>query len=185
MSEYYDLLGVSRDASEADVKKAYRKLAMEYHPDRNAAADAEQKFKEITEAYEVLKDPEKRARYDRYGKSGLGGAGSSPGYHGFHHVDLTEALNIFMRDFGGFESLFGQASRSEPHRDQDIRVSVKITLHEVATGAKRTIKLKTLDRCATCEGTGARKGTKPVSCGTCGGSDVCVAGSCGPAETAK
>lgn len=170
MSEYYDLLGVSRDASEADVKKAYRKLAMEYHPDRNAAADAEQKFKEITEAYEVLKDPEKRARYDRYGKSGLGGAGSSPGYHGFHHVDLTEALNIFMRDFGGFESLFGQASRSEPHRGQDIRVSVKITLHEVATGAKRTIKLKTLDRCATCEGTGARKGTKPVSCGTCGGS---------------
>jgi molecular chaperone DnaJ len=170
VSEYYELLGVPRDASEADIKKAYRKLAMEYHPDRNDAADAEEKFKEITEAYEVLKDSEKRARYDRYGKAGLGGAGSAPGYHGFHHVDLTEALNIFMRDFGGFESLFGQGSRSEPRRGQDIRVSVKISLKEVATGAKRTIKLKTLDRCAACEGTGARKGTKPTSCGTCGGS---------------
>lgn len=168
MSEYYALLGLARDASEADIKKAYRKLAMEYHPDRNQSGDAEEKFKEITEAYEVLKDPEKRARYDRYGKAGLGGAGAQ-GFGGFHHVDLTEALNIFMRDFGGFESIFGQASRGESRRGQDIRVSVKISLNEVATGAKRTIKLKTLDRCETCEGTGAKKGTKPTACATCGG----------------
>ena len=168
MSEYYKLLGVPRDASEADIKKAYRKLAMEYHPDRNSSHDAEEKFKEITEAYEVLKDADKRARYDRYGKAGLGGAAGA-GYEGFHHVDLTEALNIFMRDFGGFESIFGQGGRSEPRRGQDIRVNVKITFAEVATGAKRSIKLKTLDQCEACEGTGARRGTRPTPCGTCSG----------------
>lgn len=168
MSEYYDLLGVARDASDADIKKAYRRLAMDLHPDRNKATDAEEKFKEITEAYEVLKDPDKRARYDRYGKAGLGSG--SQGSGGFHHVDLTEALNIFMRDFGGFESIFGQASRGESRRGQDIRVNVKISLKEVATGAKRTIKLKTLDRCPACEGTGAKRGTRATSCSTCGGS---------------
>ncbi|HTS89055.1 MAG TPA: molecular chaperone DnaJ [Gemmatimonadales bacterium] len=171
MSEYYDLLGVPREASDADIKKAYRKLAMDLHPDRNKADDAEERFKEVTEAYEVLKDPDKRARYDRYGKAGLGGAGGgAQGYHGFHHVDLTEALNIFMRDFGGFESIFGQPQRGESRRGQDIRVNVKISLNEVATGAKRTIKLKTLDRCPACEGSGARRGTKPTTCATCGGS---------------
>ncbi|HWA57515.1 MAG TPA: molecular chaperone DnaJ [Gemmatimonadales bacterium] len=170
MSEYYDLLGVAKDASEADIKKAYRKRAMELHPDRNPSADAEARFKELTEAYEVLKDPDKRARYDRYGKAGLGGSGGSPGYGGFHHVDLAEALNIFMRDFGGFESMFGGGQRTESRRGQDIRVNVKITLQEVALGAKRTIKLKTLERCETCAGSGAKKGTRPTQCGTCGGS---------------
>lgn len=169
MSEYYDLLGLERGATEADIKKAYRKRAMELHPDRNPSPDAEAQFKEITEAYEVLKDPDKRARYDRYGKAGLGGSGGAGGYGGFHHVDLSEALNIFMRDFGGFEGLFGQGQRGEQRRGQDIRVNVKITLNEVATGAKRTIKLKTLDRCAACEGSGARKGTRPATCNTCNG----------------
>ncbi len=169
MSEYYDLLGIERGATEADIKKAYRKRAMELHPDRNPSPDAEAQFKEITEAYEVLKDPDKRARYDRYGKAGLGGSGGATGYGGFHHVDLSEALNIFMRDFGGFEGLFGQGQRGEQRRGQDIRVNVKITLNEVATGAKRTIKLKTLDRCGACEGSGARKGTRPATCNTCNG----------------
>jgi molecular chaperone DnaJ len=169
VSEYYDLLGVPREAAEADIKKAYRKRAMELHPDRNPSADAEARFKEITEAYEVLKDPEKRARYDRYGKAGLGGSGGTPGYGGFHHVDLAEALNIFMRDFGGFESMFG-GQRTESRRGQDIRVSVKISLQEVALGAKRTIKLKTLEQCASCAGTGAKRGTRPAPCSTCGGS---------------
>ena len=169
MSEFYELLGVSRDASEAEIKKAYRKLAMELHPDRNQAPDAEARFKELTEAYEVLKDAEKRARYDRFGKAGLGGT-NGPGFGGFHHVDLAEALNIFMRDFGGFDSMFGSSGRGEPHRGQDLRVSVKIALDEVATGARRTIKLKTLEHCATCDGTGAWPGTRPVPCRTCGGS---------------
>ena len=176
MSEYYDLLGLERGATEADIKKAYRKRAMELHPDRNPSPDAEAQFKEITEAYEVLKDPDKRARYDRYGKAGLGGSGGAAGYGGFHHVDLSEALNIFMRDFGGFEGLFGQGQRGEQRRGQDIRVNVKITLNEVATGAKRTIKLKTLDRCAACEGSGARKGTRPATCNTCNGCNTCNSG---------
>ena len=171
MSEFYALLGISRDASEAEIKKSYRKLAMEYHPDRNPSPQAEAKFKEITEAYEVLRDPQKRAAYDRYGKAGL--AGSSGGY-GFHHVDLSEALNIFMRDFGamgGFETLFGgRRSRAEERRGQDIRVTVRLTINEVALGAKKTVKLKSLERCTTCEGTGAKPGTKTSTCGTCNGS---------------
>jgi len=169
MSEFYQLLGVSRDASEAEIKKAYRRLAMEYHPDRNRDPGAEERFKEITEAYEVLKDPDKRARYDRFGKAGIGGAAG-----GFHHVDLAEALSIFMRDFGGFggfDSIFGGGKAAGDHRrGQDIRVTVKLTLAEVATGVKRTIKLKTLERCNHCEGTGAEPGTRPVRCNTCGGS---------------
>jgi molecular chaperone DnaJ len=169
VSDFYSLLGVSRGAGEAEIKKAYRKLAMEYHPDRNASPDAEARFKEITEAYEVLRDPDKRAAYDRYGKAGLGAAGA--GAYGFHHVDLSEALNIFMRDFGGFESIFGamRGQRTESRRGQDIRVTVKLTLQEVASGAKKTVKLKTLERCAACEGSGAKKGTRPQRCTTCGG----------------
>src|SRR3954451_5053835 len=107
MADFYSTLGVPRGASGDDIKKAYRKLAMQYHTDRNnGAKDAEEKFKEITEAYDVLRDPQKRAAYDRYGEAGLRGSGA-----GFHHVDPSEALGIFMRDFGnfgGFEDLFGR-----------------------------------------------------------------------------
>src|SRR3954471_14921747 len=106
MADFYGVLGVERGASDDDIKKSYRKLAMTYHPDRNnGSKEAEERFKEITEAYDVLRDAQKRAAYDRYGEAGLrGGSG------GFHHVDLSEALGIFMRDFGGFgglEDLFG------------------------------------------------------------------------------
>jgi molecular chaperone DnaJ len=171
VSEFYVLLGVARDATEADIKKAYRKLAMEFHPDRNPAPEAEARFKEITEAYEVLRDPQKRAAYDRYGKAGLGGAG---GGFGFHHVDLSEALNIFMRDFGGlggFESLFGGGrARADARRGQDVRVTVKLSLADVAAGVKKTVRFKAPDRCSNCEGTGAKPGTRPVPCGTCNGS---------------
>jgi molecular chaperone DnaJ len=172
VSEFYALLGVPRDASESDIKKAYRKLAMEFHPDKNSSPTAEGRFKEITEAYEVLRDPQKRAAYDRYGKAGVSGAA---GAGGFHHVDLSGALNIFMRDFGGmggFESIFGQQgrTRSETRRGQDIRVTVKLTLAEVATGVKKSVKLKALERCEHCEGSGAKPGTRPTPCSTCGGS---------------
>jgi len=171
VSEFYALLGVARDATDADIKKAYRKLAMEFHPDRNPAPEAEARFKEITEAYEVLRDPEKRATYDRYGKAGLAGAG---GGFGFHHVDLSEALNIFMRDFGGmggFESLFGGGrSRADTRKGQDVRVTVKIGLAEVAAGVKKSVRFKAPERCGVCQGTGAKPGTKPVPCSTCGGS---------------
>jgi molecular chaperone DnaJ len=170
VSDYYALLGCSRTASETEIKKAYRKLAMEYHPDRNSAPEAEARFKEITEAYEVLRDPEKRTAYDRYGKAGLGGGGG----FGFHHVDLGEALNIFMRDFGGmggFESLFGGGrSRSEQRRGQDIKVTLRLTLTEVALGAKKNVKIKSLERCGVCQGSGAKVGSKPITCTGCGGS---------------
>ena len=174
MSEFYDLLGLARDASEDEIKKAYRKMAMQYHPDRNRAPDAEAKFKEIAEAYEVLSDGDKRAAYDRYGKAGLGGAGARDG--GFHHVDLNEALNIFMRDFGGmggFDSLFGGGGGApdpaEARRGQDMRVTVKLSLLDVATGTKRNVKLKTPVTCTACSGSGGTKGTRPSRCSTCGG----------------
>jgi molecular chaperone DnaJ len=170
VSDFYALLGVTREATEVEIKKAYRGLAMEYHPDRNKAPDAEARFKEITEAYEILRDPQKRAAYDRYGKAGVGGAG---GGFGFHHVDLAEALNIFMRDFGGlggFESIFGGGARQDPRRGQDVRVTVKLTLGEVAAGVKKNVKLRTLERCQTCSGSGAKPGSKPITCSTCNGS---------------
>ncbi len=170
MSEFYALLGVTREVTEAELKKAYRKLAMEYHPDRNPAPDAEARFKEITEAYEVLRDPQKRAAYDRFGKAGVGGAGGFD----YHHVDLSEALNIFMRDFGGMsglESLFGGGRPRQDHRrGQDVRVTLRLTLTEVATGVKKSVRLKSLERCTVCDGSGAKAGTKPTTCTTCGGS---------------
>lgn len=175
MSDFYQLLNVSRDAGDTDIKKAYRRLAMEYHPDRNSSPDAESTFKAITEAYEVLRDPEQRALYDRYGEAGLK-RGAGQGFGGFHHVDLSEALNIFMRDFGGLgglESIFGggrQAAPGDNRRGQDVRVTVKMTLAEVATGAKRKIKLKTLEPCDVCHGNGLAQGSSPMACSTCGGS---------------
>lgn len=169
MRDYYEILGVSRAASVEEVKRAYRRLAMEYHPDRNRDATAEARFKELSEAYEVLRDPQKRATYDRFGPAGLkGGPGG-----GFDHIDLAEALNIFMRDFGGFggfEGLFGGGrTAAEARRGQDVRVAVKLTLAEVASGTKRTIRLRTLVPCETCGGSGCAPGTRPVTCSTCAG----------------
>jgi molecular chaperone DnaJ len=170
MAEYYSVLGVERGASDDDIKKAYRKLAMTYHPDRNnGSKDAEEKFKEITEAYDVLRDPDKRAMYDRYGEAGLrGGAG-------FHHVDLSEALSIFMRDLGGlggFGDLFGggMSRGSGPRTGSDIKIAMPMTLLEVATGAEKKVTVRLLEPCDRCEGRGAEPGSSPVTCTTCRGS---------------
>ena len=172
MSDYYAILDVPREADEAAIKRAYRKLAMQYHPDRNNGDQgAEARFKEITEAYEVLREPEKRRIYERFGEAGLKGrAGQAQGFHPF---DLSEALNIFMRDFGGFagfEELFGGGRRGsvEP-RGNDLRATVALVLDEVATGAKKTLKYKVLVACETCGGSGAKPGTRPAPCRTCGG----------------
>ena len=172
--DFYAVLGVPRDASEADIKKAYRKLAMEHHPDRNKSPGAEERFKEITEAYEVLRDEEQRAAYDRYGEAGLRGAGAPFG-GGFAHFDISEALNIFMRDFGGlggFDAFFGggERTRRDRRRGPDLKVSLKLTLAEVATGSTKSLKLRTLDTCETCQGSGAKPGSKATTCGTCSGS---------------
>ncbi|HEX4683325.1 MAG TPA: molecular chaperone DnaJ [Gemmatimonadaceae bacterium] len=170
MADYYAVLEVERSASDDDIKKAYRKLAMKYHPDRNnGAKESEERFKEITEAYDVLRDPQKRAAYDRYGEAGLRGGGG-----GFHHVDLSEALGIFMRDFGGFgglEDLFGQqrGSANGPRSGPDVKVTVPLTLTEVATGIDKKIVIKLLDPCDKCDGSGAEPGSKSEVCRTCSG----------------
>jgi molecular chaperone DnaJ len=171
MADFYSVLGVERTASDDDIKKAYRKLAMQYHPDRNGGSkDAEEKFKAITEAYDVLRDPNKRAAYDRYGEAGLrGGAG------GFHHVDLSEALNIFMRDFAGFGDLFGQqqggrrSSGGGPRAGSDVKIAAELSLAEVATGVEKTYRVKLLDACDRCAATGAEPGTQSQRCATCAG----------------
>ncbi|HEX9220008.1 MAG TPA: molecular chaperone DnaJ [Gemmatimonadaceae bacterium] len=171
MADYYHTLGVPRGASDAEIKTAYRKLAMTYHPDRNnGAKDAEEKFKSITEAYDVLRDPNKRVLYDRYGEAGLRGGAS-----GFHHVDLSEALSIFMRDLGGlggFGDLFGAGSSrgSGPRTGSDIKIAMPMTLVEVATGAEKTVTVRLLEPCDRCEGRGAEPGSSPVTCTTCRGS---------------
>jgi molecular chaperone DnaJ len=173
--DFYGILGVPRDASEADIKKAYRRLAMEHHPDRTGGDKAsEERFKEITEAYEVLRDADKRAAYDRYGAAGVKGGAGAGGFS-YTHFDISEALNVFMRDFGGmggFDAFFGggQREQRERRRGQDIKVTLKLTLDEVATGTTKTIKARTLEACGTCGGSGAKPGTKPTTCGTCGGS---------------
>jgi molecular chaperone DnaJ len=169
MADYYATLGVDKSANEDELKKAYRRLAMQYHPDKNGGAkDAEEKFKDITEAYDVLRDPQKRAAYDRYGEAGLRGGGPSGGYQ---HVDLTEALNIFMRDFGfGNADMFGSRSGTGGARQGgDIKVAVPLTLAEVATGVDKALTIKVLDTCETCTGSGAEAGSTPQRCATCGG----------------
>ena len=176
MVDYYRLLGIPRDANAEDIKKGYRKLALKYHPDRNQGGDEEsqERFKEATEAYEVLRDSEKRSIYDRYGEQGLKrGAGGSAGFAGF---DFTDAVEIFMRDFGGFgglEDLFGgrQRGSSGAHRKgQSIKVKVPLTLLEVSTGVTKTLRVAVLGPCDDCEGSGAAGGSGPVVCATCGGS---------------
>jgi len=170
MADYYHTLGVARGASDAEIKTAYRKLAMTYHPDRNnGAKEAEEKFKTITEAYDVLRDPDKRVLYDRYGEAGLRG-----GVAGFHHVDLSEALNIFMRDLGGlggFGDLFGGSGGrgSGPRTGTDIKLQMPMTLVEVATGADKTVTVRLLEPCDRCDGRGAEPGSSPVTCSTCRG----------------
>ena len=173
MSDYYNLLGVSRDAGTNEIKKAYRKLALEYHPDRNKGSkDAEERFKEVTQAYEVLKDSEKRAAYDRYGEQGLrGGRAGAPGF------DFSDAIEVFMRDFGGvggLADLFGmsgaRARRSSAQKGQTVRIRMSITLLEVCRGVTKSVRVALLDNCHECEGTGAERGTAPVTCSLCDGS---------------
>jgi molecular chaperone DnaJ len=163
MAEFYGVLGVERGASDDDIKKAYRKLAMTYHPDRNnGSKDAEEKFKEITEAYDVLRDPQKRAAYDRYGEAGLRGR-----HRGLPPRGPVRALSIFMRDFGNFsglEDLFGRGQGAGGARSgTDVKLTVPLTLAEVATGVEKQITLKVLDPCDRCKGSGASRAARRSS----------------------
>ena len=169
MAVFYEVLGVARTASDDEIKKSYRKLAMTYHPDRNnGSKEAEERFKQLTEAYDVLRDPQKRAAYDRYGEAGLRGGGGG----GFHHVDLSEALGIFMRDFGGFgglDELFGGGRGGGSRSGPEVKINVPLTLAEVATGVERKITAKLLDPCDRCEGMGSEPGSGSQVCPTCAG----------------
>lgn len=175
--DFYQILGVTRDADSAELKRAYRRLAMEYHPDRNSDPEAEERFKEVTQAYEVLRDPEKRQLYDRYGEAGLRrGAGAGAGFGGFQSFDFSDAFEVFMREFGmggGLGDLFGGgAGRRRPRqarRGRDVKVRLKVSLAEAATGAERTIRARLRERCDRCQGSGSEPGSSPSRCPTCGG----------------
>ncbi len=171
--DFYEILNVSREASQEEIKTAYRKLAMKYHPDRNQGdKEAEEKFKELAEAYEVLSDPEKRQRYDRFGHEGVSGG---PAGFDFEHFDLSDALRIFMEEgFGfGFGDLFGSRGRTRrgarQERGRDLQITLQLSLEEVATGVTKTIKINKLIPCPACQGKGHKAGSKPQSCPTCHG----------------
>lgn len=171
--DYYEVLGIERGAASEVIKKAYRKIAFEFHPDRNPGdKEAELKFKEATEAYEILRDSEKRARYDQFGHTVPGGGAQGYDFSGF---DLADALRAFMRDFGGggggggFGDIFGGGAggRSRgPARGDDLQVRVKLTLEEVAEGVEKKIRVKHLTACATCQGKG---GEGDAVCAQCHG----------------
>ena len=158
--DYYEVLGVNRDASEDEIKKAYRKLAMQHHPDRNLdSATAEEKFKEAKEAYEVLSDQDKRSAYDRFGHQAMEGMAGGPGGAGF-----GDAFgDIFSEIFGGGRG------RSNVYRGADLRYNLEISLEEAARGAETKIRIPTLETCEPCNGTGAKPGTEPTTCPTCQG----------------
>lgn len=173
--DYYEILGVARNASKDELKKAYRKLAMQYHPDRNPGdKEAEEKFKEAAEAYEVLNDDEKRAKYDRFGHDGL----RNSGFGGSGFTDINDIFSHFSDIFGGssiFDDFFGNTSsrgrrRSNNTPGSDLRVVINLTLEEIATGTEKKIKLKRYVRCSDCNGSGAEKGTSKKTCPVCKGS---------------
>ncbi|ACU05404.1 MULTISPECIES: molecular chaperone DnaJ [Pedobacter] len=174
--DYYDVLGVSRNTSADEIKKAYRKLAIKYHPDKNPNDKAaEEKFKEAAEAYEVLSNPEKKQRYDHYGHAGVGGA--SGGGYGGGGMNMEDIFSQFGDIFGGggspFESFFGgQQSRGGRRvaKGSNLRIKVKLTLEEIANGTEKKIKVNKQIVCKTCDGTGAKDRSSVSTCKTCGGS---------------
>lgn len=164
-TDHYAVLGVDRNASADDVKRAYRRLARQHHPDANPGdAAAETRFKEVANAYEVLSDPDRRARYDRFGDDGLGGNGGGAG--GFAAQGFGDLFDAFFGDANPFGS--GQRAGGPP-RGADLETSLDIELSEVVSGATKEVGVRTAVACTTCEGTGAAPGTDPVTCSTCGG----------------
>lgn len=172
--DYYEVLGVSKDATEQEIKKAYRKMAMKYHPDKNQGnKESEEKFKEVNEAYEVLSDVEKRKTYDQFGHAGFSGGGfgqggfSGGGFGGFE--DIFDAFgDIFGGGFGGG---FGSRSsrRNGPRKGADVRIRMELKFEEAAFGVEKEIVIQQEQECATCHGSGAKPGTSPKTCGTCNG----------------
>jgi len=179
--DFYEILGVSKTASTEEIKKAYRKVAMQYHPDRNPGnKEAEEKFKEAAEAYEILSDADKKSQYDRYGHAGVSGNGRG-GFGGGHNMNMDDIFSQFGDIFGDdspFGSFFGGGGgqrrggggRSRGVRGSNLRVRIKMNYEEIAKGASKTIKVKKYVSCTTCSGSGAKDKSSMQTCGTCGGS---------------
>lgn len=170
--DYYEVLGVARNASPEELKKAYKKLALQFHPDRNRDDDeAVTKFKEASEAYEILSDPDKRARYDRLGHAGVKGAGGGGGFH-----DVNDIFSAFGDLFEGFGFQFGGSGgqgrggrRSGAARGESLQATVRVDLPEAFGGCKRELRITRHEGCETCQGSGCKAGTSPAKCATCGG----------------
>lgn len=172
---YYDILGVSKDATQEELKKAYRKIALKYHPDKNPGnKEAEEKFKEAAEAYAVLSDKEKRARYDQYGEDGLKNSGFSGFGGGGMSMDdiFSQFSDIFGGAFGGspFSDFFGGGSRQRVRKGSDLRVRISLTLEEIYKGTKKSIKVRHYEECPVCHGSGAEPGHGSSTCSLCHGS---------------
>ena len=170
MADYYQILGISRDSDKEEIKRAYRRLARKYHPDVNKDPGAEERFKEINRAYEVLSEPEMKVRYDRFGEAGVSGAGA--GAAGFSDFgDIGGFADIFESFFSGFSGgMSGQTARRRgPARGDDLRLDLKLDFREAVFGGEKEIRINHMETCATCGGTGAKPGTKPKICQTCQG----------------
>ncbi len=171
--DYYEVLGVDKNASADEIKKAYRKLAKQYHPDLNKDnPEAAEKFKEVGEAYSVLSDSDKKARYDQFGHAGVdgsGGGGFSGGFEGFDMGDLGDIFGSFFGGGGGFGGFGGSSRRNAPQKGRDIRASIDLTFEEAAFGCKKDVKVSRLENCSTCGGSGAKVGTNAETCSRCGG----------------
>ena len=179
--DYYEVLGIDKNASEDEIKKAYRKLAIKYHPDRNPdSKEAEEKFKEAAEAYDVLHDPQKRQQYDQFGFNapGAGGFGGFGESGGFSMDDIFSMFGDVLGGhggFGGFSGFGGEGSRQRPqYRGSDLRLKVKLSLQEIATGVTKKFKVKKDVTCTHCHGSGAENGSQSETCPTCHGSGVVV-----------
>ena len=158
--DYYEVLGINRDSSEDEIKKAYRRLAMKYHPDRNPdSPKAEEHFKEAKEAYEILSDPRKRAAYDQHGHAGVDASMGGGGAQGF-----ADAFGDIFGDLFG-----GRGAQANVYRGADLRYNLEISLEQAARGTETKIRIPTMDACGTCHGSGAKPGTSPTTCPTCNG----------------
>ena len=171
MQDYYETLGVPNNASDREIKSAYRKVAMKFHPDKNPGdSSAEEKFKEAAEAYSILSDSQKRTQYDQFGHAAFNNQGGG----GFHHMDMNDIFDHFGDIFSssGFGDIFGGGSRrrqSGPQRGSDLKITITMTLEEIYTGINKTVKIKRMEPCGVCQGSGAASGSEPSRCPSCQG----------------